>query len=185
MLSEGLIFQSLEATEISFGEPIVVLTKMGNEVSRGIVTAIYPNGSVQIREVPKGHNEARGALGDRIYNTDLYMFISSPDGVDNEDVDSDSSVHEAEDRSNEIGKRNGPSDGDPASSVDVDALPTQLKKKIIGIGSLDEEQINRIMSEVGEAALRSMKSVGVKETEVFHKVAEIQDSIRSVLSKGK
>ena len=74
---------------------------------------------------------------------------------------------------------------EPDASVNIDALPEQLKKKIIGVKGLDEAQRDKVLSEISDAALRGLRDVGVKSNEIYKTISEIQAAVMSVLGKGK
>ena len=77
-LFEGVLQSTISPDALSTGEEVIVVTQMGNEVCRGVVTQIYSYGAVQIRTsdipdtVPPGGFQSNG---DRIYNTRLYRFV--------------------------------------------------------------------------------------------------------------
>jgi len=67
------------------------------------------------------------------------------------------------------------------ASVEMDRLPESLRKRIVGVKGLDEAQQDKVMSEIADAALRGLKSVGVKDREVYKTVARIQEAVAPVL----
>jgi hypothetical protein len=69
------------------------------------------------------------------------------------------------------------------ASVNIDALPEQLKKKIVGVKGLDESQRDKVLAEISDAALRSLKSVGVKDGDVYKTVVKIQEAVAPVLEQ--
>lgn len=72
---------------------------------------------------------------------------------------------------------------EPAASVNIDALPPDLKKKIIGVKGLDESQRDKVLSEISDAALRALREVGVKNNEIFKTITKIQDAVIPVLEQ--
>lgn len=72
---------------------------------------------------------------------------------------------------------------EPESSVNIDALPPDLKKKIIGVKGLDESQRDKVLSEISDAALRALREVGVKNNEIFKTITKIQDAVIPVLEQ--
>lgn len=240
LLSEEQLNLAIESSLLGGGEPIIIATKGGEEMARGIVVDVYPDGSVHFREsTPEG-----APVIERIYSPALYMFIplvserqekeiepdrggidpefaiepgdtgafdlqprsvitqmseqDSPDDRTAEKMDKDVTQSGDKDRETDGGPRGPKSkerkkdankkndleqdDRTPESRVDVDALPDGLKKKIIGVKGLDEESRNRVISDISDAALRSMRDVGVKDSEVFEKVVAIQKAVGDVLS---
>lgn len=71
-----------------------------------------------------------------------------------------------------------------AAKVDVNSLPKDLQKRLKGVGDLDEDARDRVLSAISEAAMRAFKSVGVKDTEVYGRIVKLQEAIKPVL-EGK
>lgn len=71
-----------------------------------------------------------------------------------------------------------------AAKVDVNSLPKDLQKRLKGVGDLDEDARDRVLSAISEAAMRAFKSVGVKDTEVYGRIVKLQEVIKPVL-EGK
>jgi hypothetical protein len=67
-------------------------------------------------------------------------------------------------------------------SVDQANLPDDIKKTVLKIKALGEEDKNQILADIGAAALKAMQRVGVSETEVYGKVDDIQSAVRKALS---
>jgi len=72
---------------------------------------------------------------------------------------------------------------EPEASVDPNQLPDALKKKLVGVGGLDEAQRDKVVSEISDAALRALRDVGVKNHEIFSTVTKIQEVVLPVLEK--
>lgn len=199
MLVEDRLELAVESDRLGVGEYVMVVTQMGNEVSRGDITAIYPTtGAVQIREMPKNDAEFRSASGDRIYDPSLYRFVPVEPVVAREDdepgleyddpgsrVDEHPDQRAAEKISEAEKESSIRSDTSSASSsVDVDKLPPSVKKSLVGVQKMDEDQVNKVLSEVASAALRSLRNVGVKDTDVYRTVVKIQDAVKGVMGDG-
>ncbi len=200
MLAEERLELTVEAPQLGNGETVSVLTKMGAQVASGIVSGVYKSGenfSVQVREF-----SSAGSSVDRLYSSQLYSFVAdSPeeetedeyapsDGeplTDNPSVDPISEVEDSGDEKSDKKPKDDEvrANTDSVSSkVDVDALPDEIKKRVVGVTGLDEEQRNRILSEISDAALRAMKIVGVKDSEIYNKVVSIQNAVAPLLGKG-
>lgn len=239
MLAEDRLDRVVESHRLGPGEEVIVLTKMGEEVARGKVVDVYPDGSVHFRESASKNVTA----AERIYDPSLYEFVPLEAEEGEQSIEPDTSLLPdldtepqsptiAEQPANDSpddraaakmksggidvtkkgggGGRNTPmSDGggksppkkkkdgngnsddksgvqkdnrEPESKVNVDALPEQLRKQVIGIKGLDEAQRNRVIAEISSAALRAMKDVGVKETEVYATIVDIQKAVEGVLT---
>ncbi|MEJ2293649.1 MAG: hypothetical protein P8Y23_02665 [Candidatus Lokiarchaeota archaeon] len=70
----------------------------------------------------------------------------------------------------------------PESSVDVDSLPEDIKKSIISIVQMNEDQLNGVLSEIGDATVKALKRVNIKEPEIYSVVGKIQDSTEKILT---
>jgi hypothetical protein len=70
----------------------------------------------------------------------------------------------------------------PESSVDVDSLPEDIKKSIISIVQMNEDQLNGVLSEIGDATVKALKRVNIKEPEIYSVVGKIQDSAEKILT---
>jgi len=88
------------------------------------------------------------------------------DGDDEEEPDDDSEVAAAK----------------PGSAIDPDKLPEDIKKSILSAKQMDEEQLNGVLGEISDAAMKALKRTGVKETEIFGLVNKIQHSAYRVLT---
>lgn len=152
---------TVQASSLSVGEAVRVLTKMGGDVCDGVVTRLYRHGAAQI--------SVDGSPVDRIYDEDTYLFsLLDPSVVE--------PVAESGDKTR----------GDEtasASKINIDALPAPIRKKIVGVGALDSDQVDRVLSAVSDALLRALKSVGVKDDDVYKKVVEVQKVVRQSLVK--
>lgn len=69
------------------------------------------------------------------------------------------------------------------SSVDVENLPEDIKAAIISTTQMDEDQMNGVLSEISDAAIKALKRVNVKEIEIYGVVSDIQNAIFKILTK--
>jgi hypothetical protein len=253
MLHEEALSAAIPYESLGLGEPVIVVTRMGTLVAKGKVMGVFPYGAVQVREydLERGGSQA---ISDRVYDTDLYLFlageeipsaeIGDPDAaevpvlLDPEmeapaisDVVSESAqsiappklhrvdgdwivypdgtryhksvmkagmmeqdwgwkIDEAEEaepaaekpapKQKEVRK----DDRTASAKVDVNSLPKDLQKRLRGVGDLDEDARDRVLSAISEAAMRAFKAVGVKDTEVYGRIVKLQEVIKPVL-EGK
>lgn len=71
---------------------------------------------------------------------------------------------------------------DPDSSIETDQLPDDIQQAIISTKDMDESQLNGVLSDISDAALKSLKRTGVSETELFSLVQSINDAAFKVLT---
>lgn len=227
-----MLYQELEPSEAIDGEPVLVVTKMGNLVAKGLFAGLDERiGAFAVRVTSRPDLGGHSSEALSYYDTDLYSLATpgddyipsefvAPERSNDPPVDVEvevaDEVSEGANRATRAtdcttlreanGEPDGGADGEAGggegapsapgsgedvrlaspSDLDVDRLPPKIRKRLVGISELDEDQVDRILSDVSEAAMRSMKSVGVPSKELFRKVVEIQDAVRSVLeSKNK
>ena len=229
-----MLYRELRPQDAIEGEPVLVVTKMGNLVARGVYAGFDEGiGAFAVRTIPEDLSGGHGSEGLSYFDVDLYSLampdddeippefvvpVRDRDGVTHLELDLappvqecssapraiDCTLQEQDADSPGFGPAppgpDGGGDGmgqevqvpkkpsektSPSGEIDVDRLPARVRKRLVGIAELDEDQIDRILSDVSEAALRSMKSVGVPSKEIFKKVVEIQDAVRSVLDPSK
>jgi hypothetical protein len=107
------------------------------------------------------------------------------DNGNKDDEDEDDEDEDDDKKDKEKGKK---SNGDreplakPESSVDVDSLPEDIKKSIISIVQMNEDQLNGVLSEIGDATVKALKRVNIKEPEIYSVVGKIQDSAEKILT---
>lgn len=70
----------------------------------------------------------------------------------------------------------------PKSSIDVNKLPEDIRKSIISTTQMDGEQLNSVLSEIGDATVKALKRVSVKDTEVYGVVSKVQNAIHRILT---
>ena len=68
-----------------------------------------------------------------------------------------------------------------SAKVDVDSLPKDLQRRLKGVGDLDEDARDRVLSAISEAAMRAFKAVGVKDTEVYGRIVKLQEVVKPIL----
>jgi hypothetical protein len=71
---------------------------------------------------------------------------------------------------------------EPESVVDVSKLPKDIQKAIISTDELDTDQLNMVLGQISDAAMKSLKRANIKETELYGIVDEIQAVVYKVLT---
>ena len=206
MLHEEALALALDWNTLSAGESVAVVTRMGNVVTKGEVIAVFPYGAVQVREYDLERGGVQ-SIADRIYDTDLYLFVQSdaeePIEVDDPDAlevpvlieptakgdivsvvaeaaESDAAATPDQRVEKKLGNvRND--DRSAKSKVDLNALPKDLQKRLKGSSELDDEARDRVLSAISEAAMKSLKAAGVKEIEIYPMIVKIHDALKSVI----
>ena len=209
-LAEDRLELAVESHRLGPGERVIVLTKMGEEVARGRVIEVYPDSSVYIRESgPDSTVKSERIYDPSLYSFVPVVDERGESDIDDDpatapDPDDDPTMPpieeqdpdaRAEKKLKDTGTELEPKDGDsepaatdkgngkaPRSVVDVDSLPDHLKKEIVGLEGLDEAARNEVISAISDAALRSLRDVGVRDTEVYSTIVKIQKSLQTVLS---
>jgi len=74
---------------------------------------------------------------------------------------------------------------DPDSSIDVDNLPDDIKTAIITTDEMDASQLNGVIGEISDVALKALKRVGIRETSIFDIMKKINDSVYEILTGEK
>jgi len=70
----------------------------------------------------------------------------------------------------------------PDSSVDVDSLPEDIKKSVISTIQMDEDQLNSVLSEMGDALMKGLKRVNVREPDVYSVVSDVQKAAYDIMT---
>lgn len=84
LLIEERLGLAVESRQLGMGEFVIVLDKLGSEMMRGVVRGVYMDGSVHVESTGGG-----GSVGvQRVYASDLYMFVPLEDERIESDPDS-------------------------------------------------------------------------------------------------
>jgi hypothetical protein len=190
-LSEDVVVRPVPPGQIGVGEDVRVTTLLGSMSAQGSVIATSPHG-LTVRENVEG-----GTV--RFYPATVYRFLPvEGDGqqpvvmpVDRSLEDGARGVREANDLASEMGKlakldlkkvaKDAPEKD--KSAVSKDKLPEDLKKRIGLAGVMDQDMRERVVSEIGDSALASLKRAGVSSTQVFGLVDEVQKAVDDVLMR--
>ena len=206
-LDLGLI-ETVKPSNLGIGETVKVYTKKGRFMIKGIVQGVFPRLGVQISSSNPNVAYTQMKLGayskntftkdtaiidrfDKIYDPDLYIFILEPqeeekevppDNVIEVDEKKSASAKPKETKSISSNNTNNSTMNIKGSAVNVEALPKELKTKVMSFKEMDEEQVDSIISSISESALSAMKRVGIKDTMIFPKVVEIQEAVSGIFN---
>jgi hypothetical protein len=102
---------------------------------------------------------------------------------DKEDDDRDKAPDDDKEEKKKASKKEKPEPiADPDSSVDVDSLPDDIKKAVISTTQMTEEQLNGVMSEIGDVTVKSLKRANVKDTEIYGIASRVQQAVFRILT---
>lgn len=138
----------------------------------------------------KLHDMAESNLVFEVEKLDPNDNSKPEDGDDDSDVgmdDSNDKKKQAKDdkqKSRKDDKDNTPL-ADPNTSVDVDSLPDDVKKAVISTIQMDEEQLNGVLSEMGDALMKALKRVNIREPDIYAVVGDIQNSAYDIMTTKK
>jgi hypothetical protein len=124
----------------------------------------------------------------RVYPDGTRYHLSAVAFSDRIQEDEKQDIDEAKAAKKDDGKKASAKSADPrkdtrstAAKVDVNLLPKDLQKRLRGVGELDDDARDRVLSAISDAAMRSFKAVGVRDAEIYNRVVLIQDAIKPVL----
>lgn len=127
----------------------------------------------------------------RVYPDGTRYHISAVAMSERLRVEEQQDIAEAKAAKKEADKKGDAKGADPrkdsrstAAKVDVALLPKDLQKRLKGVGELDDDARDRVLSAISDAAMRSFKAVGVRDAEIYSRVVLIQDAIKPVLGIG-
>lgn len=105
------------------------------------------------------------------------------DGDDKDGDDKDGDDDEGDDKGNGEPEDDDPeAPAKPGSSIDAEKLPEDIKKAILSAKQMDDGQLNGVLGEISDAAMKALKRTGIKETEIFGLVGKIQQSTYRILT---
>jgi len=209
LLHEDRLEGAVGASVIGLGETVRVTTKMGEHVENGRVKAgshlglllVCSDGErevenyysdkfylfipearqdrpVALREDPRKHSITDMSPDDRV----RLKLEQEPEGPDvaagepeepEQEVMPDDAAAEPEE----------PADAEN-TSVDVEALPDDIKAAIITTKEMDPEGVNTMLTLVGDAAVKGLQKAGVAQTEMLGVAQKIQDAAYAVLTRN-
>ena len=184
------------------GETVEVRTRMGALVGRGEVYAASPFG-VTLRE---------GGTEHRFYHGDYFLFLPEEPELSEEPTNMLADAHPDErvraklrvvaeqGEPEAAGNTAEPVDddgdapaeeptapeqaavADDASSVDVNALPDDIKKAVVTVQKLDGDQMNYVLAQAGQALMSALRRSSVSEAELHGLVQRSQNAIYRILT---
>jgi len=106
----------------------------------------------------------------------------SADSGDDQDKEDDQEKDDEEQETDTAKKEMPKPLAKPESSVDVDKLPDDIKKAIVSTTQMDDEQLNSVLSEIGDATVKALKRVSVKDTEIYGAASKVQNAVHRILT---
>lgn len=209
-LFEGRLDNTVDAGTIGIGERVDIRTKMGNHVATGDVIANNPFGiflkehgffdrdlylfaPLEENPVLRPSNMLISSPDDRVAerlrrageDVPIYEADKLDDKVDGKEGDE---KKDSDDSTDMLDKKDSDDDNvpiaNPDSSVDVDNLPDDIKKSIINTTQMNDDQLNSVMSEIGDSTVKSLKRAGVKDTEIYGIASRVQNAIYKILTSN-
>lgn len=209
-LHEGRLDKAIDPGSIGVGETVDIHNRMGVPVATGDVIATTPFGLV-LKEgffnrdlylfVPVSIGEPESKVDG--------MLLDGPDArvaaklaVTGEmapvyeadkfaDSDDDEPENGSKDDKEDGGDEKEPKDdmsvdkeplAKPESSVDVDKLPEDIKKAVVSTTQMNAEELNGVLADIGDSAVKALKRVNVKDTEIYGVANKIQNAIYRILT---
>lgn len=209
-LFEDSLVNTVDAGLIGIGERVDIRTRMGVHVATGDVIANNPFG-IFLKEQGFFDRDLYlfAPLEENPKIRPTNMIVSSPDDRVAEKLrraGEDVPIYEAEkldDKEDEEGDKADSKDADdafkddkkkpedddenkpiaqPDSSVDVNNLPDDIKKAVVSTTQMNEDQLNSVMSEIGDATVKSLKRANVKDTEIYGIASKVQQAVHRILT---
>lgn len=210
-LFESRLDNTIDAGSIGIGETIEVRNRMGKHVAYGEVVAATPLGlslkeggfydrdlylfavlepepieiiANQLLSSPDERVVKRlSELGEEIpmVEADKLDNNTNKDDDDEDDDDDDDIKDKKVDKKSKDDEEKEPL-AKPESSVDIDSLPDDIKKSIISTVQMNEDQLNGVLSEIGDAIVKALKRINIKELEIYGVVGSIQDAAEKILT---
>jgi hypothetical protein len=213
-LYESRLDNTVDASSLGVGERVDVRTKMGVTVETGNVIASNPLGAALdsgnfynrdlylfaphvVKPVVEIQNDLHGmSVDDRAYQKMLKMGIvmeadktpsdseidarEDPKNPEKKSVDKDSEKEGSKDGKSD--KETGEKDG--AEKFDTEKLPDDIKQAISSASKINDAQVESILSDIGDASMKSLRAINVTSEELYRLAGEIQAVVRGVFKKG-
>lgn len=192
--------------EFKTDDDVEVRTKMGDVVTNGKVCSKNSSGLI-IKESSGGTRFCSGRMYlfarktvtesmDTHLDERVRQKLQSlneagdtvPDNTGAKKMGDDDDEKEKKDKSKDIDpkeKDQKEKDDDEEETIDVDQLPGDIKASIITTDKMDESQLNSVLSDISDAALKALKRAKVSESELFGVVQKISDAANKILSGKK
>jgi uncharacterized protein with von Willebrand factor type A (vWA) domain len=209
MMNERRVDGAIAPGRLGIGETVEVRTRMGHLVARGDVCGQTPFG-ITLREdgtnhkfymaefflffpeepeVPEvaanmiadAHPDARvrARLGqvaeqDMMGATPKAQKMREKDAVDGEDATDDEEDEETPEEAA------APANDTP--DIDVDKLPKDIKQAVMVVQKLDDDQLNYILAQTGQALMSALRRNNVNEADLHGLVQKSQNAIYRILT---
>lgn len=201
----------IDPLDLGVGEWVDVYTLAGRFIASGEVANVFPDNGIQVKSrIPNDSPQTsvfqkttvdfdgdEVDTWDRIYDGTLYKFVvieppkpkTKPDSYIDEKEDAQSELNDQDvtndddsddDSDDEEEKKDKKKSND---NIDIDKLPKNLQRKVIGISNLGDDEKNSIIKRVGEAALRGFREINLKELDIYKNVAKVQEAVQKVLDQ--
>ncbi|MFA4971348.1 MAG: hypothetical protein WC683_01960 [bacterium] len=188
---------------LGIGEVVEVCTRMGARVARGEVCAATPFG-VTLREEgtvshfyhgdfylflpedPELPEEAPDLLVDAHPDVRVRARLRAL-GEQGDDAEAAGNTAEPVDAGAEAPAEEPTPDeqaavADDTSSVDVNALPDDIKKAVVTVQRLDGDQMNYVLAQAGQALMSALRRSNVSEAQLHSLVQRSQNAIYKILT---
>ena len=177
LLLYNLLDYKCNPKALAIGNRIVVVTQLGQPVSIGLVKRVFTNtGYVQVELEAEGNE----SVVHQMYDFSLYSFVRIADlgQVEEETLDEDD-LNSLSESSEEEAEPTKPVEADkPKSRKLVNKKSLDDKKKMTTIA---EDDIDMVLSEVSTALIKGLKTVGVKEVDIYPLVVKAHEAINQLL----
>lgn len=186
MMRDGLV-QWIDLIDVMPGQCVSVYSKLGREIADVIVTQV--SNGVLFGYVKQPEQSGTESTVNAAYSPLLYNFaLPATDERSDADVDtfvslvSTQGIGNPEDEGGAMVMVIPESDESPVDKIDTSSLPKDVQKRLRVVSELDEDAKNRILSAISDSAMRAMRSVGVRETDAYARVVDIQKAVMTVLN---
>jgi len=195
---------------VNRGDVVKISTLMGHEVAKGV--AIWQNDiGVFVENIGFYRHDLYDIIllssidesSELEFTDDLLTFnervarklqdLGEANAIDDDDqkvntkTDKKSSKKQVDDNQKQsVNDKDTGVEGLPdVNSIDPESLPLDIQKSVVASKDLTDEQLNSVLSDIGDVAVKALQRVNVKDTEVYKLVAKIQDAVHNTLKKEK
>ena len=211
-LYESRLDNTVDASYLGIGERVDVRTKMGVAVETGNVIASNPFGAAldsgnfynrdlylfaphSVKQVVEIQNDLHGmSVDEKAFHKMLNLGIvveadrtpsdkEMDDREDPKDPENKSVSKPSDDKDEKEVKKEPESDKDD-KSFDVEKLPDDIKQAISSESKITDAQVEGILSDIGDASMKSLRAINVTSEELYRLAGEIQSAVRGVFKNG-
>lgn len=196
---------AVPAGELGIGETVEVRTKMGVPIVRGDVCGVNPFGVtikvdgiarqfyaeqfyLFVPEEPDVPVVASNMLTDMHPDARVAAKLGNLAEQEPEAAGNTAQAVEPTDGSPEAAPSEEPPPqqqnavADDSSSVDMNALPPDIRKAVVTINKLNGDQMNLVLSQTGQALMSALRRSGVAEAELHGLVQRSQNAIYKIMT---